>query len=326
MRIEALNRRSVCLLKTEAFDLTLRIEGLDPAEMAALLGAPGPRPDWQKISTRGPIRIGFDEEFDDPGALPSWPGDPATRIPLEDGWVELRSDQPGIAGIDPEAGRANRLLPSGLHLLLAQQWARQGLFPLHAAALSWKGQGLLLLGDQGAGKSTLVLAAMQLGATVVSDDWLLVGQDRAQGWRAERLRQFLMFRPGAAFDRLASGLGERWLQNEDGRRVLPLPSDDPAWPAQLGLDRAVWLDAPAQERPLISHFDRIDQARLLAALVGAAMPRLLGADFPHERTRLLQGFQALVARLPARRVCTGQDLLEHPDRLFDRLIEDEDRT
>ena len=87
---------------------------------------------------------------------------------------------PDWPGSEPDADRHNLLLPQALHLLLTQQWARAGLMPVHACAFSIAGQGILALGDRGAGKSSLVLAALAAGARIVSDDWLLLGLDTDQ--------------------------------------------------------------------------------------------------------------------------------------------------
>jgi hypothetical protein len=50
----------------------------------------------------------------------------------------------------------------------------QGLMPLHAACIGQQGQGLLLIGDSGAGKSTAVLHGALLGLEVVAEDSLFV--------------------------------------------------------------------------------------------------------------------------------------------------------
>jgi hypothetical protein len=50
----------------------------------------------------------------------------------------------------------------------------QLLLPLHAACVGWKGRGLLVLGDSGAGKSSFVLAALQHGLDLLSEDSVFV--------------------------------------------------------------------------------------------------------------------------------------------------------
>ena len=55
------------------------------------------------------------------------------------------------------------------HLLLSR-----GMFFLHSAAISVDGKGFLFLGPSGSGKTTLARAAKRLGATVLSDEKILV--------------------------------------------------------------------------------------------------------------------------------------------------------
>src|ERR1700728_905562 len=50
----------------------------------------------------------------------------------------------------------------------------QGLAPLHAACVGWRGRGLLIAGDTGAGKSTLTLHCMLNGFDFVSEDSVFV--------------------------------------------------------------------------------------------------------------------------------------------------------
>lgn len=45
---------------------------------------------------------------------------------------------------------------------------------LHASAISFAGRGLLILGQSGAGKSSLALELMAFGATLVADDQVAV--------------------------------------------------------------------------------------------------------------------------------------------------------
>jgi hypothetical protein len=59
-----------------------------------------------------------------------------------------------------------------------------GLTPLHCACVAWKGSGLLLAGESGAGKSSISLALAQSGFDFLSDDRTLIGehQGRLLAW------------------------------------------------------------------------------------------------------------------------------------------------
>jgi hypothetical protein len=73
------------------------------------------------------------------------------------------------------------------HLLLNQilplVLSRRGRTVLHASAVSYAGRVAAFIGRSGAGKSTLAVACARLGASIVSDDCLVVYPDDA-GWRA----------------------------------------------------------------------------------------------------------------------------------------------
>jgi hypothetical protein len=242
---------------------------------------------------------------------------------LAGGAAWLSSGKPGQARLALNPRSDDRLLPAPLNLLLAQQWARQGLFPLHAAALSWQGRGLLVLGDQGAGKSSLVLAALAVGARIISDDWLLVGHQQGQP-RAERLREFLMFRPGRTWDAFGPTIGRSLAceKTGDGRFLHAISEEDSsaAFPIWTRLDRCLLLRASEAERPRSTTLAETDQSSLLAQMIEAAMPILLTRRFPLERDRLFARFRALATGLPALSATTGMDLTTHPGQVLERLF------
>jgi hypothetical protein len=65
-----------------------------------------------------------------------------------------------------------RLMPTTIGLL----GATIGVVPLHCACLDKDGEGLLLVGASGTGKSTLTVALSRLGFGIVSDGWTFVGK------------------------------------------------------------------------------------------------------------------------------------------------------
>jgi hypothetical protein len=58
---------------------------------------------------------------------------------------------------------------------------------IHAAAIGWRDDGVLILGAKGAGKSSASLAAMLDGLTFVADDFCLLHQGEHRSWRATPL-------------------------------------------------------------------------------------------------------------------------------------------
>jgi len=305
-----------CALRSDAFSTSLHCRGLSGSEFAGLFSSGSRRPDWHRLAEGLPLQIGLAGELPLEASQPS----PGPWLVMDQGEVALTSDQPGQARIDPGADLDERLLPQPLHLLLAQQWARLGLFPLHAAAIEWQDRGVLLLGQRAAGKSSLVLAALAHGARIVSDDWLLVGRDAAGQWRAERLRQFLMLRPGRILDTFSQPLPPDLIATRDGRRVWPIGPGQAQFPAELKLDRCLWLDTPVDARPARSVIGRIDQAKLLARLIESAMPILLTRNYPVETAALMDAFRALSTGLLVHTAVSGQDLLDKPAQVLERLL------
>jgi hypothetical protein len=315
--IEALSDRTGCRLISAAFNDSLSVLGLTPEEFTSLLRADSRRPSWPGVAARGRIRMGGEHDLLDELRAEHRPHD------LPGGRAYLASDQAGEVRLDPAAEVDQHLLPPPLNLLMAQQWARLARFPLHAAALRWKGRGVLILGERGAGKSSLVLAALTRGAEVVSDDWLLAGAPNGTV-RVERLREFLMFRSGTPWQafgkRLQQITGQAVLSGPDGRFVLKIPDSRPFFPVWIPIEQTLFLRVPEGERRSQSRLDPIHQSRLLAGLVEASMPLLLTDEFGIERKRLMTAFRKMTGGVPARAAELGQDLVYAPEATLDRLL------
>ena len=81
-----------------------------------------------------------------------------------------------------------------------------GLVPLHAACLSLRGRGILLVGASGSGKSTLSLQGAAAGLALVSEDSLFVEPSRL---RAVALPNYLYVRANAPRRLLPVGVARR---------------------------------------------------------------------------------------------------------------------
>jgi energy-coupling factor transporter ATP-binding protein EcfA2 len=81
-----------------------------------------------------------------------------------------------------------------------------GLVPLHAACVSLRGRGVLLVGASGSGKSTLSMNAAAAGLALVSEDSLFVEPRRL---RAVSLPNYLYVRSGTPSHLLPGGLAGR---------------------------------------------------------------------------------------------------------------------
>ncbi len=115
----------------------------------------------------------------------------------------------------PPATTRHLLLNQVLPLVLS----RRGRLVLHASAISWNGVVSAFIGRSGAGKSTMAAACAAAGATVVTDDCLVLR-------------------------RAADGAGARWLAVpcDAGVRLWPQTLDLLGWPRASGTGMAHYTD------------------------------------------------------------------------------------
>ncbi|MCB0884733.1 MAG: hypothetical protein KDB34_08325 [Propionibacteriaceae bacterium] len=98
------------------------------------------------------------------------PSDRVTaRFGLSDTWMIVPDTE--ASGDNPSQAAWDRL-EAELELFSVKRLER--LVPVHAAAIAWNGQVVMVPGVSGAGKSTLAFAASKVGAQVLSDEFTLI--------------------------------------------------------------------------------------------------------------------------------------------------------
>ena len=156
----------------------------------------------------------------------------------------------------------------------------RGMTCLHGCVVAQHGRGFAFLGSSGAGKSTTALACVQAGATLVSDD-LVVLDEGTDGFRARYGQPALQLRPNSAqqlcgsFDRLRP----IW---PEARGWHPKRYVDVA-PLHEGAESAIPLEAIYLLGPRIDSGGTLQITRLSAA---ASLATLLGQRpllFLHDR-------------------------------------------
>jgi len=222
--------RSVSL-QPSSFAARVVVEGLPAATLAALIaGRAAGRRAWRPgVILRA--RLADTPDRDDSG--------PPQTIALDDGRTLLTSGAAGEVRVEPGHVLGDVLQPLSLNLLLAQQWARAGLVLVHGAAFELDGTGILALGDRGAGKSVLTAAVLAAGGRVVSDDWVMLGSPDGETFRAERLRDFLMFRKSRATQSLLARLDDMPVieQDDPPKQVFRIERESPRFPATVRIDQ-----------------------------------------------------------------------------------------
>ena len=86
----------------------------------------------------------------------------------------LETGRAWISYPESEAGNAWLLTHPCFTIPLAELLKRHGLYMVHAAGLSLAGQGLLIAGASGAGKTTLTIALLRSGFAFLGDDTLFL--------------------------------------------------------------------------------------------------------------------------------------------------------
>lgn len=204
-------------------------------------------------------------------------------------------------------GNPKALLP--LTAALTQQWLLSGSLTLHAAVFQVNHRTLLVLGNSLAGKSTLVRSALQIGATVVSDDLVRLSFSTAQPPDmpdeqiiAHSLRGFVRFRQ-------AGNLPEQciWIDPSDRRFV-----------SSMKIDAVVFLDsAPRATQTVIGTISVLEAT---AQLINQSAPLFLRRGFQFERAKMVVFIQRILQQLPTIRATSGFDFLNSPERAFSRLL------
>lgn len=173
-------------------------------------------------------------------------------------------------------------------------WAEtQGLLMLHGALVGRGGEGLLVLGNTGAGKSTIAVAGLAHGWEVASDDLVLVDASTSRGLDIVGVPKRMTVSPELA---VALGSSTEPLPGDDrGRVVLPAEALSRTRQRLRGLvvtghDDGFGMIESMQHAEVLDH--------VLAASIEARRPEVL-------RRRL--GAISRLAGLPATRVLHARD-------------------
>jgi len=305
------------VIQPDTFDAPIEVKGLSAKVMAGLFnGAASARAYWKPALQLTAALAGHPES----------PGPETLEQDLDDGRAVLRSGCPGKVMVESGHRLSEDLLqPQSLYLLLAQQWARAGLMLVHGAAFEFEGHGVLALGDRGAGKSVLTMAALAAGAKVVSDDWVMVGTAADGTVRAERLREFLMLRHGLVHDRLLSLPGLKPVQLRNRPKSVVRMHDQPdslqsCFARVCRVDRLWLLQRPRAGRTGSSKCSPAQPAGALSAIIRATMPILFSSRFALEAAALRKSTEVVLSGKRPFSICTGPDLLDNPSKVIASLL------
>lgn len=281
-------------------------EGAGPADLLIRLraGPARPRPPGPRAFYHGVV-----EAFVDGRDVILWDGASQARVRAGGGEIAVE--------VAPESLRDGHVFAHVfllVALVVALRW--RDLFHVHAGALvAPGGRGILVVGDAGAGKSTLSLALIEAGCDFLGDDAVFL----RTAVEAEVLALPRAFhvapRTAAAFPRVAALLGE-CLPAGEKRRLDPFV----AWPGRqrATMDFPEVILLPTVEGGMETTLERVNAAEALGALLEsstyAIVEGLPGAmDHLEALRRVADGARAYRVRL-------GLDLLEHPEEIARRVL------
>ncbi|HEX5419994.1 MAG TPA: serine kinase [Gammaproteobacteria bacterium] len=190
----------------------------------------------------------------------------------------------------------------------------QGLAPLHAACISRRGRGLLLMGQSGAGKSTIALLSLLHGFDFVSEDSVFVAPDSL---RATGVANFLHVRSDSM----------RWIaQTEQAAAIRQSPvirRRSGVRKFEVDLRRQSYRLAAAAPRIIAVIFLSADSAgdgRLLHPLSDSdVLTRLAAAQAYAAGQTSWEAFSRGIARLDSFELRRGRHPLDSVEAL-DRLL------
>jgi hypothetical protein len=167
--------------------------------------------------------------------------------------ILVRMDQVGLLFI--ENGESIKIYPDSNCSQEALQrnisnWGLVGILHqrknlnFHAAAVAWKGQGMMILGDSGAGKSSLTAALVLNGARFISDDIVVIDFKDRKPW-IRPLENQLALRKGT-IDQLPKVGHPAGINSFTGKQLFDFPYEKGLVP----LTRIYWITP--DEHQLIS--------------------------------------------------------------------------
>lgn len=238
------------------------------------------------------------------------------------GRLRLRSGSPVNVEVPLglSAEEARRITLPLLRAALFRALGEHGFSVLHAGAFEIGGRGFVVVGESGAGKTTLAMIALRAGGRVVSDDSLLAGVLPGGGAGVAAFRRDAVLRdagerlvPSTFVDRLYRASFEGVERAVLRRAAVPHAFTAVTTPGVLFLPRV-------DRRRRITHLVRAGAAEGLAALIAASSPAFLAPELGSLRARLLPALVRIAGACAVYRVALGRDLLTDPDAVASRLF------
>lgn len=239
---------------------------------------------------------------------------PMPTVYVRDGLVRLGEDPMSTDVVAYGLGQARCSI--ALELGVARALTAHGLSLIHGFAYTMGAGGVLVLGESGAGKTTLALAALRSGASLVSDDMLLFGEVGARRL-VRRLRSDIYMRTGSLpvsegapweglLDPTETLSGTHWVLSRAA--IMPQSMDS------LEVDRIVVLSRGLRPQPGAESagYHRLTAGQTLAHLLRSSNPLFL----KNNMTQAHQALATLSSRVPGLAMGISPDIIAHPETVF----------
>lgn len=244
-----------------------------------------------------------------------------TAIFLTDGYVLFRhGEKDAYVGHYP--GQEHPPVEA-LEAALFRALLSQNVLLVHALVFKYRGKGFMALGESGAGKTTLALAALAAGAEIVSDDRVAIrAEDDAI--KAYGMRPYLQIRPASL----------RCIENSGELAALGIPTaatsvtrlEHALLPGfvidNTSIDCTLLLQNPTpRQRPASAIMEAVSAAEILVAAIAGSLPYIYSmnpAALSAEPYNITNG---LLTVPHTARLITGGDLMCRPAEAFVHLLD-----
>jgi len=193
---------------------------------------------------------------------------------------------------------------------------KQGVETLHATTVEVRGRALSLLGDCGAGKSTLAACFLAAGHRMLSDDLLVLDESGPEPLVQPALPRIKLY-PEVAAEFGISTQGAAPMHPSYPKLVIPL--DGSAAPAPAPLAALYVLAAPRSASARRITLRRLSQKQAFLHLLAHTFNSRIVA--PDRLKRLMEFTHRLAQRLPVRLVSYPRSLPDLP-RVRNRILRD----
>ncbi len=234
--------------------------------------------------------------------------------------LEFLEDRCHLTTGDDRGEHSAAALGALLNHCVFRMLAAKGVAILHGAAFQCNNSNVIVLGQSGAGKSTMAAAALAAGAQVVSDDSLLAAQSSADAITLASNRHWM------SFETPTLPLLPKYISSQldchgtTGYEYWTLPFDRAPQAIISEISPRIAWFVSVDRRLKTSRIESISQDQALSRLVQATPSVFLSPRLMAERAGVWSVLVGLVNSCSMFRVRLGGDILLKPRETLEHLL------